>query len=504
MSLIFIINDITIDNSDVKEFPKTAENISLGSVNKQLLPSELELTLDNIAGTYDDRTSTSIFFGTSWYNSELTIYDDTAEIYIWRGKVKTINLNAYNKTVVVRSTNLAQDIAETTIVYASTSATTPAEHIHDIITDVVGISESSIELQGFTEAINIQDAASVYADLTYVVADDKKCLPVITELCRMTQCELYTENNKIKLKQWQAYAGTLGELVEDKNLISDSSYAHYYDDTMIANSYNIKYDNADTIGEATGSDTTSITSFGTHYFNVPNESMDSTTSSEYKILLQSSTAAEWCGDLAIERYQSLLKYFVIQAGSELDSVKLNSQVDLSFDSMSREPGRIIEKNFSTESDRITFKGYFLNTPYQYYSRDTTAPEVPEIASALMLANGSIEVRYSQNFEADFIGYRLYFTSTAGEWEADISLKGMSPLDIKNPSTTLEGYNISYIVGLNVNTSYSVKIKSYDSSFNMSGFSNTVVVSSATYTTIDDNTDTPLTDEDGENLIARTV
>jgi hypothetical protein len=471
MSLVFTIDDITINNSDVLDFPQTAETVTLSGASSNLFPSELELKLDNVSGDYDDRDSGTLFFGTSWYNSDLTIYDDVTESYIWKGRVKSFNLNQYEKIVTVRSVNLIQDIAETTLVYNSTSSTTPAEHIYNIIVDEVGISTDNLNLASFNEAIAIQDNNSVYVNITFTASDDKKALPVISELCRMTQCELYTEDNKLYLYQYQVYNSELGELIEDKNLIADSSYKHYFDEKIIVNSYSIKYDNSGTIATATGSDATSQTTFGVRAFNIPNESLDSTTSSEYKILFKSSGAATWAGDLAIDRYQSLTKYFEINTGSELDTIKLNSQVDLSFDGMSREPGRIVEKNYNTETETIFFKGYYLNTPYQHVARDTTPPEVPEIIDVFSLADGSLIIKFTKNFETDFIGYKLYFTATPGVWENDFSNQGASPIDIKNPDTTLDGYYYYQITGLSNSTNYYFKMKSYDNRFNMSAFSN---------------------------------
>ena len=473
MSLIFIIDNVEITSEDVISYPQSQEVVTMGTTN-QLLPSDLTLTLDNINGDYDDRLSTSLFFGTSWYNSELDIYDDVENIYIWKGIVKTITVDESNKVVSVYSVNFIQSIAETLLVYASTTNVTPAEHIYNILIDVVGLESSKIDISGFNEAISIQETNSVYCNINYVAGDNMQALSVISELCRITQCDLYSENNQIRLKQWQEYDGTLGTLIENKN-IEAGQYKHYFDESVVYNSFSVKYDSSGTIAESTGSNSTSQNTYGVRYFTIPNQAIDSTTSSEYKILLKSSTAALWAGNLAITRFQDFIKYFEITTGEELDTIGLTSLVDLTFDGMTREPARMIEKSFNTDEKKIKFKGYYVNTPHQFYARDTTAPDAPTIVSTLPYSDGSIIIKYTQNFETDFIGYKIYFTTTNGEWEADFCNLGQSPIDIKNPGITADGYFYTIISQLSIGTEYNIKIKAYDSSLNLSEFSNTIKV-----------------------------
>jgi hypothetical protein len=469
MSIIVEISNTTIPDSDVKKLPRNDQKITFGA-GSNLIASTLEVVLDNTNSDYDDLTAGSLFYGTSWYNDDITIFDDEQNIYLWKGRIKNIKVSDKDKTVTVYSSNYIQDIADTNIVYSESSDMTGAEHAYNILIDCVEIPSTDIEYDGFAEATAIQDTEKVYFNIVYTADDNKSAISVVSELCRICNMELYCENNVIKLKQWQEYAGEISYEIKDRNLLS-LQYEHEYDDDKIINSYNIVYKNGAGILWKSDTDAGSIVTYGERKFLVPDQDVDSTTATDFKILLREGDGASYCGDLAITRWSEMKKYVKLSLGWELNFLKLGDQIDLSVYGMTREPVKIIEIKIDPDKGSVDIKGEFLNTPTSYYVRDEEAPDAPLLQEVLPMYDGGLCIKWSLSTETDFVGNKIYFTATPGEWWSEYCNMGISPIDEKGSSMTDDGFRYKMLYQFNNGTEYYFKVTAYDTSFNESGYSN---------------------------------
>lgn len=475
MGVIVNINGTEIPESDLVkgDFLRTTEKLQFQQ--QRIIASSRDIILQR-SDDYSDLVSGSLLADNDFFRWPVYMWDDDTNQYIWRGTIKTIKEDHKKNCITIQTSNNILDLAQVDCVYDNSVGgnETPAEAILNMITDtgMAGILESDIVMKGFRNAISIQESASVYVTITYTQADGKKLLDVISELCRITQCHLYSVYNYIYFYQWQPYGGEIGmEIVEGD--ILPRSYSHEYDDSMVVNAYSVAYDNSGTVAYETDTDTDSIDKHGRRSFNIPNQSVDSTSSSDFKILLNTQAAAEWCGSLAIQRFSDPLKYFEISVDDRLKYIKLNDLVRLNWSPFNNEPGRIFERVHDREKGRIAFTGVFLNTPQGYVTRDSSSPESIYLLYAAPRHDGSVILKFLGSSEPDHLGYRLYITTALGEWSSEDCHLGTSPVDIKLPSTDDEGNKYIYVHQLNAGTTYYFKMRSYDEDFNISEFSNVV-------------------------------
>ena len=227
MSLQIKILDQDIPLADVISYPIQQERIKYSN---NLTAQKIDLTLDNsVSSNYDDRDADSLFYA-NWYNGELSIFDDETNLYSFFGKIKNIKIDDNKKTIIVSATNYIQDLANITCVYAETGDVTPAEHIYNLLINA-GIESDKIIWSGFQDAINIQSSNSCYLSISVDEETNKKYLTVVQELCRISQCVLYSINNYLFLSQWQAWGGMLANIVGTDNVI-EKSYSHNYSEYM--------------------------------------------------------------------------------------------------------------------------------------------------------------------------------------------------------------------------------------------------------------------------------
>lgn len=470
MSLEFYINNQLIENKYIKQFPVSSEKITYG--DQSLIASQLELYLDNTdQSIFDDRVPGSLFYAVDFYDTLLEIYDTETEKYFWNGLIKKLVLEEANNQIKLTTVNYIKNLAQKNCVYTNASNKTPAQMIYEILTDADNgnVPTTAIVYKGFQNAINIQTAASVYADLTFVESDNKDCLAVISELCNITQCHIFTIDNLIYLYQWEPYTGEVGTSIESR-FVNSKSYSHEFDDSMIKNAFSVAYDAAGTVAYSTGSDVTSIAQYGKKLWNVPEDKPDSTTSTDFKILFRSSTAALWAGNLKVSRFKSIRKTMSIDVDDSLKFLNLNDQIDLNFDYFYQEPVRVEEKSNDKENNKITFKGIFLNTPNAVVERDVEPPAVPELYAVIPFKNG-VYLKWSQNFEVDYIGNLVFWTESLGSWFTSSSHLGSSPARVPSPTLLPDGYVGCFVGQLTNQLRYYFKVQSYDNSYNYSADSN---------------------------------
>ena len=477
MSFTLTINSTTIPAVDIASIPNSMEKLEF---DNKLLPDSFKIKIDNTDKTnYDDRYPASFLYASDFYGWPFELYDNDNANYVFKGKVKNITIDDNSNAIEIEATNYIENLSKKNTVYTNSSNKTIAAIIYELLNNAAcgDIDASLIQYDGFQDAINIQTTNTAYIDITYVAKDSKTLINVINELLRISQCHLYTSNNLIKLYQWQEWDGISGERITAHDILP-KTYKHYYNQDKIMNSYSVAYDNAGTVAYSTGSDTSSITTFGTRPFNIPSDKIDSTTSTDFKILFRNATGAAWTGALALTRFKYIQKYFQLSMSYQKNYIPLAGQLDLSWYPFYGEPGQIVEREVDNDKKVIKIKGLFLNTPHQYYAKDYIPPDPVMIEAAFPLSDEGIMIKFTKNLDADWLGYKIYFTTSKGEWHQEICNMGISPIDNKNTDITIDGYVYANIHQLQAGALYYFKVTAYDTSGNESLDSN--IVSCRTY------------------------
>lgn len=463
--ITIILNNQTIPVGDVKKFPRTDEKIQFNGAT--LFASKMDIVLDNSdPSKYDDRVAASLFYGMNWYNKEALIYDG-ADI-IWKGRIKNITLNEKTAEVTISTNNLFRDMADMPCVYSSNSDISWAQIILNILylPEYMNLSPSDLLLSGFYNAIAIQNANSAYGRINYTRKDDKKVLAVLNEICRITQCHMYSVDSKIGFYQWQQWDGATGIPIFSRKVIA-GSYSHTFIEDQIYNDFSIAYVDGAAVSYEEDSDEISVTNFGRKPFSAPDKDVRSTDPDNFKLIFRSQTGAAWAASIGLQRLKYIRKICDLEILDDFAFIKLNNQIDFNFDTFQNEPVRIFERAHNRDQRRIKLRSEFLNTPNIVYSRDITPPLPVDLWDVTKIASGTVLVRWSQSFEADHSGYKLYFATSEGDWETESCSEGVSPIDIKSPPIDILGYCWHVLQGLS-NTNYFFKVKSYDTSSNLSG------------------------------------
>jgi hypothetical protein len=477
MALVITIDSNTIPDGDIKSYP-VARNVA--EFNNNLIASEMDIVLDNTDGSYSDTNVLSIFYGVNWVDKEVTVYDDKLELYTWKGRIKNLVQDDGNKTLTVKTANYVRDLVDITCVYSG-SAITPAAAVYNILTTLIGVPVSYIQYDGFQDAIARQTAGSGTIVITFTADDNKSCMSVIQELLRMSHCVLYSVNNILHLWQWRAWDGVLGTRIGDHELIPGTFKSEY--DFMQYNAYSIYWNNG---GTATLRSVTKAGTDGEKKFVVPDENVESTTAANYRILLAAQAGADYYGVMAYTRYANPTKKCSFTLDDSMRELAPNEQVDITSGDFVGEPVRLTSVVYDPNNRTVACEGIFLNLPVNVVSRDETPPEAPGIIEVLPLHNG-IFVKWTANTETDLLGYRLYLSAgSPGSWNGLMTNLGPSPIDVRNPSLSVDGYCYKEIYELVAGATYYVKATAYDTSFNESEDSNIMAGYALPYTTDNEN------------------
>ena len=470
MSQQVYIDYVLIPDDHIIAYPVSEEQIEFN--RDKLCAATMELELINIDQYYSKWAPVSILYGSDYYNKPCQVYDTELGIYTWQGRIKAVVSDDRNKTVTVKSSNFVRDMVDTVLEYVSSAAVTPAERIHYILATVLEIDSSFIQYGGFADAIAIQDAASVYCDMNYDKEANVTCLTAIEELLRITSCHLYTIDNIIRFWQWRAWAGQVGTIIKSRRT---QNFTSEPDDGGVVNDYSIAYKSGASVAYQATDYPTSLTAsrakFGTRSFLVPDEEVDSTTPEDFRILLQSAAAAQWCGNLKISRNSDMIETFRVQVDYDYGWLHVNDQVDLNEEGLVNEPGRVTAVELDRDNRTLEIQGEFLNLPVNRYSRDTLPPNPVILVSVFPSGRGKVFLKWSASLETDHVGYYVYFTATPGMWEQEYSHLGRSPVEVKNPSATYDGYVGVELRELLPGVRYYFKVTSFDTRYNESEDSN---------------------------------
>lgn len=462
-----------IPESDViKVQRRDSETISFNF--STMISATMSVTLDNAEHKYDDDYEGTLFYS-AWYDATLLISDELDDV-IWRGRIKNIEKGS-NGQLVVKSANFIKEIvdADCSISYGIDTDITPAKIIYYLLTFIVGIPEEFVKLKTFEDAADIQTENSCFIEIKYSEESTKKCGSIIQEMCRMTSSYLYIENDIIRYHQDRPYTGVLGEHVREADIRESGYKTEYYADD-ISNNYYIAYKSDTAVAYASPGTVedyilASRDDYGMKTFRIPDEDMDSTAAADFKILLKTQAGAQWCGDIKIERNHQLLQLATLELNGEKKYIPLNSQIDLTYNNLKREPLRLIEKKHDKDNDRVSGKCLFLNKPYRFIERDITPPVPVEILKACFLDEATIRIWFTSSKASGATRYDLEIGEHEGDFN-EITGDGLSPV-ILNPIEDGIFYYAN-ITGLFKNQYY-MRIICYDNKLNESLYSNIYTV-----------------------------
>jgi hypothetical protein len=466
MALLVYIDDILIPDEDIIQYPSMDESLSFEGLFS--ISDETTLKLDNIdQSLYDPRYSGSLFEAYVHIGDRLYVYNNIKGINIIDGILDNIKPN--DKEIELTVLSLLASVIDKTCQFSSTSNKTPAQLIYEILTDPDNgnIDASFFDYSGFQDAINIQDANSLYCNIILIddsddTSNSKTIGTAINELSRICSGNVYTREGKICFYQYQDYSGKPGFRITADDVIA-GSYTEYLNrgtDFPVYESYSIAYDSSGTIKYKKSSNVTD------NRFLVPDEDPSSDSTSDITIICKNSTGAEWSGELAVSRFEKLLLICEFKLFGDFDFLHVGDQVDLCFDGYSGEPVLIYERESDVDADIISFKCFFLNYPVEKYSRDKTPPDQIDLLEVSGI-DGTLQVQFTQSGAADLLGYKLYFTTNPGSWKQDVCNYGQSPIDIKNPTPEDDGTIIKSISQLSPGAKYYVKVTAYDAVLNES-------------------------------------
>ncbi|PKL35877.1 MAG: hypothetical protein CVV44_20385 [Spirochaetae bacterium HGW-Spirochaetae-1] len=454
-----------IPESDViKVQRRDSETISFNFTN--MISATMSVILDNAEHKYDDDYEGTLFYS-GWYDATLLISDELDDV-IWRGRIKNIEKST-NAQLVVKSANFIKEIvdADCSISYGVETDITPAKIIYYLLTSIVNIPEEFLKLKTFEDADDIQTENSCFVEIKYSEESTKKCGSIIKELCRLTSSYLYIENDIIRYHQDRLYTGVLGEHVRESDIREAGYKTEYYTDD-ISNNYYIAYKNVTAVAYANPGTIEdyiqeSRDAYGSKTFRVPDDDMDSALAADFRILLKTQAGAAWCGSCKIERNHQFLQLATIELNGEKQYIPLNSQIDLTYNSFSREPLRVIEKKPDKDNNRVTMKCLFLNKPYRFIDRDITPPVPVEIVKACFLDEDTVRIWFFPSVSSDATRYELEIGEHEGFYD-EITSQGLSPV-ILDPEEDVILYYAD-ISGL-VKNQYYMRIICYDNKMNES-------------------------------------
>lgn len=465
MEYVIYIDSFEVEKKYVDSVAVTETNLSFDGA--KLISSKITIKLINDDYLFDDRQNTNgIFYDVDWYDSTVSIYNSDETVKIAEGRLKKLTIDDKSRLTTLIVNDYVQDMVDTNCVIVETGITV-AEAIYTILTnpDYLNIQDERITYTSIERAITLQQDKLI--DINIQLQDNLKCISVLEELCRMSNGHIYIENNSIQYWIWYRYFGALGVSINDNDYLP-STYNHYTDDSKILNQYSIAWKDGATAQFAEGSSSTSIAKYGGgKVFSVPDKSIGTSVAS-YKIIYATEEGAHAVGASILDRYSELRKICKLEVGDHLDFVMLGDTLDLRFEPYTREPVLLTNYKPDFKKHTISLECELLNYP-TFIPIDVTPPSGVELLLCEAFED-SIIIQWSKSFEEDHLGYLVYFSTSPGEFNLELSSAGPSPIDVKNPSMSFDG-NCYFTFSVSNYTTYYVKVVSYDTSYNRSVDSN---------------------------------
>jgi hypothetical protein len=456
--MIVYLDANPIPPEDIMKFPEFESELNS---NGRVIASGGDLVLNNASNNYSDMSEASQFFGADWYNKIVEIYDPENDVFLFVGKIKNIIIDEGARTVTVKFINYIYELSETTLIYTA-SAQTPADIIKDILL-YAGVPESFIDNNSFVQASSVQTSNSILFNVNYAAKDNINCINVVSELCKIAQCELYTVNNIIKIYQNKVYSGEVGYPVQTEDLIAGTFKSEYIDDVF--NAYSIGYNSAGTLAFSTGQ---TAGTEGNKIFSIPDRTT-ATTTADIKLILSNASGATYLGGLLLSRLQYQTKIVNFEVRELLNYLKVSDIINLTYKDYKNEPMIITKIKYNTQDRKFGITAECLNLPVNVITRDQTPPDSTIIEAVLPYPTGAL-IKFADVVSADLKGFEKAFATTLGMWEQDYSNLGRSPIDVVNPAMTPDGFLYSRLFELRNKTIYYFKLRSVDTNNNKSEWS----------------------------------
>lgn len=477
---IILIDNVPVPEGDIINHTiVSAEKTEFNFSNLIAAKASITLNLLNeCRDKYDDEIESSLFYGSSWYNTQLDITDVSTGLNIFKGRIRSLKKDDGKGQLTVEAVNFVKDIIDKTCVISlgASSDKTPSEIIYSILTDVIEIPTAYINAVSFNTATAEQSANSGYIIATYTQENNIKCSTVINEILKLTSSRLYTMNNIIYYSVIPIYEGVPYIQLSESDIIS-RSYSTEYNTENIYNSYRIAYKNSTNVAYATPSSapdyiTVSQALYGTKTFIVPEDNVESTLAADFKILCKTITSADYYGSLSTALNHMAKKIVKLSVKKDFGKViLLNQGVDITYRNLVNEPIRITERHL--QESKLTLTAEFMNKPYEAVVRDEIKPDPVTLVSAKCFVDDLIELQWTPSEDLGLYGYRIEFSRNPSSYTGEYSGQGFSP--IFKMATSIETKNglCSYQLSGLTDGTYYFKITVVDTARNVSDDSNIV-------------------------------
>ena len=433
------IDNVLIPDSDIVGISDlAAEKLQFNFTN--LIASTISIDLKNIdQSKYDDEVAGSLLED-GFYNVNLKIIDTVTALTIWDGRIKNIRKDDNKGIITIESANYIKEIVDAVCVInlgGGSVDVTPSEIIYTIITDVCGIPETAINKTSFDIVKAVQIANQGYIITKYTADANINCSAVIGEILRITSSYLYTSNNIIYYSQYSPYDGDQGTHVDESRIIA-GTYSSEYSTENIYNDYSIAYySSSSAVAYAVPTTTpeyitSSQTKYGTKTFLVPDDEVDDTLPSAYKILVKTLTSARYYGEIVRSSSHYAKNIVSLTIRETVEDITLNSAIDVTYKHLSREPMRVIERKIDPKKHTVTLKAEMVNFPYVVIDRDKTPPDAVELINVKYGVGNSAILYWTVSADTSFKQYLLEFTTSPADYVNETANEGYSPIKIESP------------------------------------------------------------------------
>ena len=434
------INDIEIPEDDIIELPKTGGIIN---VNRGLTLPPQQLKLNNISDKYSDTNSNSPFFRTNWYKQPIKILDSDINLIVWEGIITNLENDIGQKIITLQMNNIIYSIGNINANFELINET-PSNIIWHLLTEVCKINPRYLNQSSFLKANAFQENNGIKINCKYTIEDNVKVINVINELRRISQCDLYIENQILFMSQWEKYEGQVGTPINLDDLsdikIKETFIENKYSGYKVAYKSGANVDYVENISNIDG-----------EIFNAPSENKGDL-AADFKILFVNQTSAQTCANLALDRYNVFSKEIQLSLNWDYVNLRMYSLLMLTFGNYVGEPLQVIEINKDIKNREVKIKCVMLNYPNTVFNFPTKKPETP-IIRKILLENDNVYIYLTKDIlnETNEI---FYFNKNGGEFNLALR-EGISPIMSNYDHISEEGYYVYKFSGFLSNTLISV-------------------------------------------------
>lgn len=260
----------------------------------KVLTNSLQLTAGNYDGMFSLEHPSSIFAGTRWRYTPLTIHDRFGT-KIWTGEVSGLKQDYQSSKTTIESKNTIFKFRNDRVVYTSAAPETPADAFYNVCLQV---GFTAYNEQARATSATQQAAAGLLVSLD--IREDKNATfqQVIEKLGDYGAADVYDFDNEIYYVHWGYFTGGVGRYIGKEQIVG--KVTGEWIDRAMYNEYAIAYSGMPVNTPSTDYNSNSIATLsrqihGTHtYKDVPGELED-----EYRI--STKAGATYLGECMIRR-----------------------------------------------------------------------------------------------------------------------------------------------------------------------------------------------------------